>query len=110
MTKQGRCPITVCAGSDCARDQRSNFKKLLAELDGSDVVRTKCMGVCHGPVAVVDAAGDRPVVIQRIRSRKQARAVLELATGGGSAPDRLRLVVEKKKRRKAVSRARAALG
>lgn len=101
-------PIALCAGSDCAKDRRKDFRRLRAGLDGCDVVMTKCMGVCHGPVAVLGAQTDRPVVIERIRSGKQVKAIRRLADHGGDVPRRLQQVTKPKKLREAITRARTA--
>ena len=100
--------IAICAGPDCAKDRRKDFRRLRDGLGDLDVVITKCMGVCHGPVAVLAADSESPVVIERIRSAKQVKAVRRLARRGGDIPDRLREVHKPKKRRKAIGRARAA--
>lgn len=101
-------PVALCAGSDCAKDRRKDFRRLRAGLDGVDVVTTKCMGVCHGPVVVLGAQSETPVVVERIRSAKQVKALRRLARRGGSVPDRLRVVTKPKKRRKAIARAQVA--
>ena len=101
-------PIAICAGSDCAKDRRKDFRRLRDGLRECDVVTTKCMGVCHGPVAVLAADSESPVVIERIRSAKQVKALRRLARRGGDVPDRLRQVQKPKKRRKAIARARMA--
>lgn len=101
--------IAICAGPDCAKDRRKDFRRLRDGLGDCDVVTTKCMGVCHGPVAVLGADSERPVVVQRVRTAKQVKSLRRLARRGGDVPDRLRQVTKPKKRRKALARARAQI-
>jgi (2Fe-2S) ferredoxin len=98
--------IVVCAGKDCAGDRRSEFRALLAELSGDvDVVAAKCLDVCKGPVAVIDAEGHAPVVVERVRKPGQRRAVRTLATQRRLPKKLQKLVVTGKKGRKAAKKA-----
>lgn len=101
--------IAVCAGSDCAADERKRFRRLRRALDGLDVVETKCLGVCHGPVAVLAPVSATPVVIERIKS-KHAAEVAEHARQGTTptATSVLRIVEKDKPRAKAIAKARKA--
>lgn len=104
-------PVAICAGNDCAKDERTRFKALVAALEGLDVARTKCLDVCDGPVAVLDPAGEKPVVVEGIKS-KHAPKVAKHARHGTRPKDgsKLNVVTKKKKREKAIRKARAHLG
>ena len=64
----------LCNGKSCRGDAR---EQLSAELRaaGVPVVSSRCLKVCHGPVAVVPVGG-RWRVIERIRGRKTRARVL----------------------------------
>lgn len=79
----GLC-VVLCSGSDCAKDERKAYRSLARRLNEVDaaVVRSRCLGVCHGPVVVVADQGGQSLVQQRIRSKKrQKRLVAAVATG-----------------------------
>lgn len=97
--------ITVCAGPDCARDERKAYKDLVDRAQGAGVelCRTRCMKVCHGPVAILDVDGS-PVVVSRLRGAKDRAAVVE-GSLSGRLPKRLRKVtVTGTKAKKALAR------
>ena len=98
--------VAVCGGKDCARKRPDEHGALTGALDpGADVVTTSCLGICTGPVAVLDPEGDA-LVIAKVRKPKHRRALVE-HLGGGPArkPLRSRIVTggkAKKARRKAL--------
>lgn len=101
-----RPTVVVCAGSDCAKDERANFKALLAALDGNaDVVKVKCLKVCHGPVAIYDDAKGSPVVIEKLRSNKTRDALVTAVTGDASCKGLSKLAVRGSRRTKALDKA-----
>ncbi len=106
--------VVVCGGKDCARKRPDEHGALSGALDpGADVVPTSCLGICKGPVAVLDPEGDA-VVVARVRKPKHRRALLE-HLGGSPArkPLRSRVVTgkkAKKARRKALKSLRRARG
>ena len=101
--------VAVCSGSDCAKDERAAHKALLRGLrdeSGIDVVTTKCLKLCHGPVAVLDVRGT-PVVVDKLRKPKRRRAAIAAATGDPDALSSLSSrVVDGKAARRAIERAR----
>ncbi len=105
--------VALCAGSDCAKDQRKAFRRLAESLAdaGVEVTRTRCLGVCHGPVAVVAPDAESPVVVQRLRKGGDRRRLLAVVGGGdpGAELDRDRHVPGRKRREKAERKARAAV-
>ena len=101
--------VVVCAGSDCAKDERRAFRDLVSSLAGAGatVAKSTCLGVCHGPVVVLDPTGRRPVVVERLRKRKAIRSLV-----GGLSSSRADVtggarIVAKKRAKKAIRRARA---
>ena len=105
-------PVVLCSGSDCAKDERVAYRALRNDLVDAGVCfdKSKCLGVCKGPVVVV---GDGPsaTVLGGIRSPKARRAVVracvaddpaKVAKGTGALSSR---VVKKKKRAKALKKA-----
>ncbi|MEM9607367.1 MAG: hypothetical protein AAGA99_08080 [Actinomycetota bacterium] len=101
--------VVLCAGSDCAKDERTAFRKLRDVVRDSEleVVHSRCLGVCHGPVAVIDRAGEEPVVLRRIRRGAARRVVVELARTG-RAQGAGEISVAGKKARRAIRRAAKA--
>ncbi|MEM9711838.1 MAG: hypothetical protein AAGA17_06420 [Actinomycetota bacterium] len=100
--------VVLCAGSDCAKDERRAFRKLREAVrqSGLDVVPSRCLGVCNGPVVVVDPVGERPVVLRRVRRGAARRAVIDLARSKRSAVrSDDALAVGGKKARRAIRRA-----
>lgn len=102
--------VVLCGGDDCAVDEVSAHRKLRSALldAGVAVVASPCLGVCHGPVAVVVVPAGQPVVLERLKKKRVRRAVVEAVTGVRIDDARLRRheVTSRKRRRKAVRRAR----
>lgn len=72
--------VAMCAGKDCRK--RCEFPKMRDSLDKQcDVVDLKCIGLCNGPVVVVDPAGAKPLVYSRLRSKRQRSLLLSVVAG-----------------------------
>lgn len=105
--------MAVCSGKDCARDERKAHRSLRSVLsdDGLDVVPTKCLGVCHGPVAVVVSPSGRAVVVEKLKKKGRQRALADAVRSGrlkraaAAGP----VVRKSKRRKKALSRAGTAM-
>lgn len=110
-TRSAETPaVAVCAGSDCAKDERKRWRALVTELEDLDVVRTKCLGLCEGPVAVLAPESEKPVVVEGIK-RKHAATVADHARRG-TRPGKdagLKVVTKKKRRAKAIEKARSGV-
>ena len=102
--------VVVCGGKDCARKRAEEHRLLLGVLGGDvEVVPTSCLDICSGPVAVLDATGDSPVVVEKVRKGKHRRAVVAHLQGAdGGKPLRSRQV-RGKAARKAAKKARRSL-
>lgn len=91
--------VAVCGGKVCAGERRTEHRALLASLREVDVVTTPCLGVCRGPVAVLDPGGDA-VVVEKVRKGKHRRALLDVLEGRPErGPFRSRVVTGKAARR-----------
>lgn len=102
--------VVVCGGKDCAR-KRADEHRLLLDVLGDDVevVPSSCLDICSGPVAVLDVAGDAPLVVEKVRKGKHRRAVVAHLQGAdGGKPLRSRRVGGKAAR-KARKKARRSL-
>ena len=72
--------VALCAGKDCAR--RCESAKMRATLEVECVIiDIACVGLCNGPVVVIDADAGRPAVYTKLRSKRQRRLVLAAARG-----------------------------
>ena len=71
--------------------------------DGVRVVTSRCLRVCEGPVVIV-AIRDRWHVVERVRSKRAQRRVIEALQRQRRAPIKKRLV-EGGERRRALDRA-----
>jgi len=101
--------VALCAGKDCR--SRCEFSTTRDALQAHcDVVEMRCVGICKGPIVVAHLDSAEPVVLARVRSKKQRKRLVAVATGasdvGGSIES---LHVRGKKRRSTVRRARAAI-
>ncbi len=101
--------IGLCTGKDCRK--ADGFRTVERELRcAGDVVELPCLDVCDGPVVVLDAAGDSPVVIERVRNRALAVELVAHVTDGADLSGRLRKRVlsgpKRAKARRRISRAR----
>jgi hypothetical protein len=76
--------VAVCAGKDCRK--RGEFAKLRDALDEQcDVTELKCVGLCNGPVVVLDPQGAKPAVYSKLRSKRHRKLLLAVATGDARA-------------------------
>lgn len=99
-----RSAVAVCAGKDCR--SRCESAKVRSILDGRcEVIEMKCVGLCKGPVVVVDADSASPVVYSKVRSKRHRRLLAGAIAGDQGARDGLAgLQVVKKSTRRAVAR------
>lgn len=115
MPKQRTIPVNVrpvvamCAGKDCRK--RCEFAKMHDELaERCDVVDLGCVGICNGPVVVVDPAAEQPLVLSKLRKKQHGRLVSELATSGSRPGGGLRShVVTGSKRKSTLKKVRRRL-
>ena len=76
--------VALCAGKDCRK--RCEFVEMREALGADcDVVELACVGLCNGPVAVLDLGSSKPVVYSKLRSKRQRRLVVAAATGSTRA-------------------------
>jgi len=72
--------VAMCAGKDCRK--RCEFAKMRDSLDAQcDVVELKCIGLCNGPVVVIDPERPKPAVYSRLRSKRQRSLLLSVVAG-----------------------------
>jgi hypothetical protein len=72
----------VRAGKDCRK--RGEFAKLSGALEEQcDVTELKCVGLCNGPVVVLDPQGAKPAVYSKLRSKRHRELMLAGATCDG---------------------------
>src|SRR5688572_24077267 len=96
--------VSVCAGSSCRRRDEQQRLVDAFDDDGVRIVWTKCLGVCKGPVATIEAPGAKRLVLARMRSSKTIRDAVSLVRTG-TLTDRLRSRrVTGRARRKALDR------
>ena len=103
--------VAMCTGKSCRRrDEHGALREELAATD-TEVVEVSCLGICSGPVVVLQPAGDDAVVLKRLRSKKARRKLCKLSQWPAKLPRRLRdQMVSGGKRNKALHRARRAIG
>lgn len=101
-------PVVLCGGSSCRGKREREWEHLVDRLDQAAlcVERSKCLGVCDGPVAIVTIAG-RQEVVARLRKGKRQRRFVEAATG--QKRSRLPSTISGKARKKALARAARVL-
>ncbi|MEL6894140.1 MAG: hypothetical protein AAFP84_21295 [Actinomycetota bacterium] len=99
----------MCAGKDCRKlCEFAKMHDLLAAR--GDVLELKCVGICKGPVVVVNPTSKDAAVFAKVRSKKQRRSILQAAEGSPETPDALSsLRVSGKHRRSALKRVSRAL-
>lgn len=102
--------VAVCTGKSCRRrDEHVALRDELAATD-AEVVEVSCLGICNGPVVVVQPASDDAVVLKRMRAKKARRKLCKLSQWPAKLPGRLRdQMVSGGKRNKALHRARRAI-
>lgn len=100
--------VAVCAGKSCRRHEA--YGDLLRDLGGvADVVTVRCLDVCDSPVVVVGPDTERPIVLRKVRKRKQRRDLIALARGEPITARLREREVRRKRRRKALDRLVRAL-
>lgn len=99
--------VAMCSGSACRK--RPEHAELRRQLSSEvELGRFGCVGVCAGPVVVVEPQGARPLVVARVRSAKARRDLLRLVRGRALSDRLRRRIVVGAKSSKAVRRARRA--
>ncbi len=77
--------VALCAGKDCRRAE--GYRELRSELGAdADVSVVRCLEVCVGPVVVVELS--KPIVLRKLRTRKQRRDLVAVLNGAALS-DRL---------------------
>ncbi len=82
--------MAVCGSKDCRT--RDGYADLLRELTASgqcQLVDSRCLDICSGPVVVVDVGAERARVFRKVRRPKQRRDLVRLVVGRPMS-DRLR--------------------
>ncbi|MEM8711958.1 MAG: (2Fe-2S) ferredoxin domain-containing protein [Planctomycetota bacterium] len=105
--------VALCCGKDCVKDK--GFAELREALsERCDVRETRCLGLCKGPLVILNAptceaslsADVEPVVLKRVAKPKQRRDLLKAILDGAPLSERLRRrVVNGKARRSALAKA-----
>lgn len=105
MTQVADCPsAALCTGKDCRkRPEYSKVREALAE--HCTILELKCVGICSGPVVVAHPMSDTPLVVAKLRSKKQRRQLLRVIEEGGAPPPELAQRIVGKAKRKATLRA-----
>ena len=105
-TKPAANVVGLCSGKDCRRSHE--FSAMKHALSRCEVVETRCLDICDGPVVILAPLSAEPVVLSKLRSPKDVRDVgrlvrNEIEKGGISLSARL------EKRRVLGSKRRSAL-
>lgn len=102
MPAPDRPLVALCSGKDCRkRPEHAEVRHALAEQ--CTLLEVKCLGVCKGPVVVLRPTSKTPLVLSKVRSKKQRRQLLRVAPGGIAPPPELaRRRVGKSKRKQAL--------
>lgn len=97
--------VAICGGKDCCK--RPECAELQAALGAACEVRVvACLGICKGPVAVVQVASSEPIVLRKLRKPKLLRDLMKLLIHGEPMSKRLRgRRVRGRKRRSAIAKA-----
>lgn len=100
--------VALCGSKDCRT--RSGHAELVEQLVAGDrpcqLIESRCLDICSGPVLVAGYGEERPQVFRKVRTAKQRRDLLRFL-GGAPMTDRLRaLRVTGKKARRAIGRVR----
>lgn len=104
-TRVADCPaVALCTGKDCRR--RSEFRKVRDALaEHCTILELKCVGICSGPVVVAHPASDTPLVVSKLRSKKQRQQLLRVITEDSAPPAELAQRIVGKAKRTATLRA-----
>ena len=93
--------VGLCAGKDCRRSHE--FAEIQGALSRCQVVGTRCLDICDGPVVILEPLSNDAIVLSKLRSAKDVRDVQRHVDGDIKLSDRLR------KRRVLGSKRRSAL-
>jgi hypothetical protein len=93
--------VGVCVGKDCRRSHE--FAAMQGALSRCQVIETRCLDICDGPVVILQPLSDEPIVLSKLRSGKDVRDLNRLVNG------EIKLSARLKKRRVLGSKRRSAL-
>lgn len=94
--------VAMCRGTACRKHREYDATRERLGAD-HDVASFPCIGVCHGPIVAVVHA-DASVVVERVRSNKARRDLIELVAGGRLTERLAKREVSGKKAAKATRR------
>jgi hypothetical protein len=96
--------VAICGGKDCRK--QSECAQLQTSLQTVCEVRVvTCLGICKGPVAVVQSDSADPIVLRKLRKPKLLRDLMKMLIDGESMSKRLRRrMVRGRKRRSAIAK------
>ena len=78
--------------------------------DRCAVIELECVGICAGPVVVAHPMSDAPLVLSKIRTKRERKQFVRLVEGEGELTDRLtRRLVGKRKHNETLRRLRRAV-
>jgi hypothetical protein len=84
-----RPEVGVCTGKDCRRSD--GYRTVQRELGRScSIVEVSCLDVCDGPVVVLDVRSKDATVLERVRTRALALAIVDHLVAGVELSGRLR--------------------
>lgn len=97
-SKRVGAPVLLCDGPHCRCAARDKLRDALVA-GGCTVERSRCLGICKGPVALVLLEGEW-VVASRVRGKKARRSLVETVTSHGrrAIPKKRRIVGARRKR------------
>lgn len=98
--------MALCAGKDCRK--RCEFAKVRTTLRRAhDVVELSCVGICDGPVVVVRPDQNKPVVLSKLRTKRDREQLMTLIASGKTPSGALKSrVVSKSKRASTIKKVR----
>jgi hypothetical protein len=100
--------VALCVGKSCRH--RPEHRTLRDGLTASaTVIEMGCSGICTGQVVVVEPREDRPLVLARVRSKKQRRDLRRVTRGAQPSERLLKRTVSGSKRAKVLRKAHRAL-
>jgi len=83
-----RPAVGLCAGKACCKRGASVEVRDVLERE-CDVIDLRCVGLCSGPVVVIDPASSKPAVYSKLRTKKHRALLIELVAGDARARKQL---------------------
>ena len=81
--------VALCSGKDCRT--RCEYRKVRAALDEHcTVIDLKCVGLCDGPVVVAHPTSDTPLVLSKLRTKRDRKQLVRLVAGDAELTGTLR--------------------